>query len=121
MAYKTFGEALKGHRLRLGLSLRRFCQENGLDPGNVSKVERGILPPPKGEALDHYARGLQLAEGAEQWQEFHDLAAAARGEFPEDLRDEDILRQLPALFRTMRGDPPSDEQLAHLIKLLRRR
>ena len=121
MAYKTFAEAFKAYRLNLHMSLRRFCQRNGLEPGNISKLERGLLPPPKGERLRAYARALGLTQGTDPWYEFCDLAAATKGEFPEDLRDEELLSQLPALFRTLRGDPPSDEELAHVVKLLRKR
>lgn len=121
MPYKTFGEAFKGHRLNLQISLRQFCQANGFEPGNISKLERNLLPPPKGERLHVYAKALGLSEGSDDWYEFCDLAAAVRGEFPEDLRDAELVPQLPALFRTMRGDPPNDEQLAHIINLLRKR
>ena len=121
MTYKTFGEAFKAHRLNLQMSLRHFCQKNELDPANISKLERNLLPPPKDEKLRGYARALGLVDGTAPWTEFFDLAAAAKGEFPKDLRDEELVTQLPALFRTMRGDAPSDEQLEHIITLLRRR
>ena len=121
MAHKTFGEAFKAHRLNLQMSLRQFCQTNGLDPANISKLERNVLPPPKDGKLRAYAQALKLVEGTNEWVEFFDLAAAAKGEFPNDLRDEELLTQLPALFRTMCGDAPSDEQLEHIIKSLRRR
>ena len=121
MAYKTFGEAFKAHRLDLQMSLRRFCEFNGLEPGNISKLERGLLPPPKGERLHAYAKALKLVERTDAWYEFFDLAAAAKGEFPEDLRDDELLAQLPVLFRTMRGSAPSDEQIEHIINLLRKR
>jgi len=121
MAYSTFGEAFKGHRLSLKMSLRRFCQANGLDPANISRLERNLLPPPKGERLHAYARALQLAEGTDEWYEFCDLAAAAKGEFPDDLRDDELIRQLPALFRTMRGNAPSGERLDQIVELLRKK
>lgn len=121
MAHERFGQAFKAHRLRLQLSLRKFCEVNGLEPGNISKLERGILPPPKGERLYAYAKALRIAEGSDEWYEFCDLASAVRGELPEDLRDDELVAQLPALFRTMRGDPPPDDQLAHIVALLRKR
>lgn len=121
MAYSTFGEAFKAHRLNLQMSLRQFCQANGLDAANISKLERGLLPPPKNEKLRAYAEALKLVEGTDAWYEFFDLAAAAKGEFPRDLTDKELLAQLPALFRTMRGNAPSDEQLEHVVKLLRKR
>ena len=36
-----------GHRKALGLTLREFCRRNGFDPGNVSRLERGLVPPPQ--------------------------------------------------------------------------
>jgi transcriptional regulator with XRE-family HTH domain len=121
MAFKAFGEAFKAHRLAQKLSLRQFCKANEIDAANVSKLERGLLLPPKHEKLHAYAKALKLAEGSDAWLELFDLAAAAKGEFPADLRDEELLTQLPALFRTIRGDPPSDEQLNHILALLRKR
>ena len=46
-----FGAFFKQKRLELGLSLRRFCLEHGLDPGNISKLERGRLAPPQHDPL----------------------------------------------------------------------
>ena len=117
----TFATAAKNHRLALGLSIRRFGLSYLYSAGNISKLERGLLPAPRGSRLHAYARALGLSEGSDEWREFFDLAAAARGEFPVDLRDEELLCQLPALFRTIRGDPPSDEHCASLIALLRQR
>ncbi len=121
MPYKTFGQAFKAHRLSLQMSLRQFCRANGFDAANISKLERGLFPPPRDERLRAYAQALKLAEGRDNWYEFFDLAAAAKGEFPEYLRENELLTELPALFRTMRGDAPSDEQLDHIVELLRKR
>jgi len=120
MPYKTFAEAAKGHRLAAGLSLRKFCLLFEFEPGNLSKIERGLMPPPKRAGLEIYASALGLVDDDVR-QEFFDLAAAAKGEFPEDLRDEELVRQLPALFRAIRGDPPNDQEVERLIRLLRKR
>lgn len=121
MSDKNFAEVAKGYRLGMGLSLRKFCLLFQFHPGTISKLERGVLPPPRGPRLETYATALGIADDEIVWRRFRDLAAAARGEFPDDLRDEELLRQLPALFRTMRGDPPSDDQLARVIGKLRKR
>lgn len=109
-------------RKRLKLSLREFCERNEFDPGNVSKLERGKLPPPQGkDVLDRYARALGLEESSDDWYRFHDLAAATRGEIPEELmEDEDVVRHLPVFFRSLRGQRVSEEQLQKLLDLLRR-
>lgn len=43
---KRFGDVLKAARRGKGLTLRSFCLKNDIDPGNQSKYERGIIPPP---------------------------------------------------------------------------
>ena len=39
----TFGSFFRARRMALGKSLRGFCIEKGLDPGNISRLERGLL------------------------------------------------------------------------------
>lgn len=120
---QTFGQFFSERRRRdLKMTLRRFCAEHGFDPGNISKLERGKLPPPASrDKLEAYARALGLEEGSDLWFEFFDLAAAARHEFPEDLMtDEEVVRRLPVLFRRLRGDPVPDEDLDDLMDLIRR-
>ena len=53
-----FGKLFKERRMALGKTLRQFCREHGLDHGNISKLERGLLKPPTGEKLAEYASHL---------------------------------------------------------------
>ena len=118
---KTFGRMLKELRMKAGKTLREFCLEHGLDPGNHSKLERGLLPPPQARGkLEEYAAHLGLKKGTDPWFDFFDLAAAEIGRIPEDLKDEKVLRRLPVLFRTLRGKKVSEKQLDELIDRLRR-
>jgi hypothetical protein len=115
-AGRTFGAMVKTKRIATGKTLRQFCQEHGLDPGNMSKLERGLLPAPSArEKLEEYAKYLGLKKGSDEWFEFFDLAAAEAGRIPEDLTDEAVLRRLPVLFRTLRDEKVSEEQLDRLI------
>lgn len=118
---KTFGEFFKAQRMATGKTLREFCLERGYDPGNLSKLERGLLPPPQSrEKLEEYARALGLREGTDVWYDFFDLAAAETGRIPEDLQDEKLVKKLPVIFRTLRGRKLTDEQLDQLVERLRR-
>ena len=101
--------------------MRAFCRKNGLDPGNMSKLERGVLAPPEGhERLEAYASMLGLAQGSDEWFEFFDLAAAARGRIPDGLlENERVVRALPIMYRTLRKDKPDREEVEHLMKLIR--
>ena len=117
-----FGEYFREQRGRLRLPLRQFCIEHGFDPGNVSRLERGRLAPPASEAtLRAYARALRLKKGTREWETFFDLAAVARREIPEDLMaDEDIVRRLPLVFRTLRGQKVDDRHLDALVDKIRK-
>lgn len=115
-----FGELFRRKRLALGLSLRQFCLQHSLDPGNISKLERGRLAPPQHDKLEEYARRLGIPEGSDDWYRFFDLAAAEAGRIPRDIMsDEEAVEKLPLLFRTLRGEKIPDEQLDELVSKLK--
>jgi len=119
-ATKAFGEYFHGLRIATGKSLRKFCQELGLDASNTSKMERGLLVPPH-ETLERYAKCLRLKKGSNEWFTLFDLAAAARGEIPSDiLSDEELVAKLPLIFCTVRGKKVPREKLDELIEIIRR-
>ena len=106
----------------LGLSLRQFSENIGVDPGNWSKVERGALPPPdSSDQLQICATALGLVPGSREVAEFVDLAAAERGRIPWDLlANPALMRTLPKFFQSLRYEKPlfeedaKDRFLAHL-------
>ncbi len=116
-----FGEYFRQLREMTGLSLRSFCEKHGFDPGNISRLERGVFLPPEADGkLREYARAFGLREGSAEWIDFFDKAAASRGQIPRDLhREEDLVRRLPLLFRTLRGKKVSSEALDQIIDLVR--
>lgn len=118
----AFSSFLKEKRRATNLNLREFCLAHGLDPGNYSKIETGrFAPPQKTELLEKYALALGIKKGTDDWLEFFDLAAAARGELPKDLlSDEQLVEKLPVLFRTLRGKPLDPEKLDEFIATIRR-
>ena len=117
-----FGEFFHEKRIATGFTLRQFCLRHALDPGNISKLERGLLRPPKSpEKLRSYGRLLQLTPGTPEWQKFFDLAAAERGKIPEELmEDEHIVRTLPLLFRTLRRARLDKQFLNDLVEVVRK-
>jgi len=117
----TFGEFFRSKRVSAGLTLRRFCELYHFDPANVSRWERNLLPPPKAdESLRNIAHALNLEEGMEDWQLFFDLAAATQGVLPSDLRGrEDMVRRMPLIFRTLRGEALTDEKLRELYNTIK--
>ena len=121
MSSNLFGEFFKKKRIEIGKTLRQFCMENKLDPGNISKLERGLLPPPTSkEKLEYYAKCLGIKKGSDDWYEFFDLACASAGRIPEEIMsDENLLSKLPIVFRTLRGQKLTRKQLNELAKRLK--
>jgi transcriptional regulator with XRE-family HTH domain len=118
----NFGGFFKAMRAKRGLSLREFCLDNRFDPGNISRLERGLMQPPESrEKLEQYAAALKIAKGTDDWYNFFDLAAAARGKIPDDmLSNETVVEQLPALFRTLRGQRVDPKLLDELVEKIRK-
>ncbi len=118
---QTFGEFFHQKRREQGVTLREFCREFKLDVGNISKLERGKLSPPKGRAkLEEYARHLQIKEGSDDWYAFFDLARVEAGRIPEDIgNDEKIARALPLLFRSLRDSEITEETLDKIINVVK--
>lgn len=114
----TFGGYFKQRRIELRKTLRQFCREHNLDPGNISRLERGKLAPPQKESiLRRYAQCLQLDDA--EWQEFKELAEIGAGKIPEYLSDTEVLPHLPLFFRTLKDSELSAEKLRELIEKIR--
>ena len=118
----TFGEFFKQKRIDLRKTLRQFCAENKLDPGNISRLERGLMPPPQGnDKLVEYARYLQIKKGSDDWYNFFDLARIEAGRIPDEiLKDSTVVASLPILFRTLRGQKISEKKLEKLVELIKK-
>lgn len=117
-----FGSKLKEIRIRQGITLRQFCAAHGFDPGNYSRIERGLFAPPHTEKIEEYARALGVEIGSDEYVELLDLATVDRGELPRELlNDAQVVKELPILFRSLRGDPVPPDKLDRLVELIRRR
>lgn len=116
---KKFGEYVKFLREEKRISLRKFCLEMEYDPSNWSKIERGMLPPPKSrQFLTRIGEVLGLNEESEEFYYLLDSAAVAH--VPAELiENEEFLEILPVLFRASRGDNPTNKELENLINLLK--
>lgn len=117
----SFGEYFKELRIRSRMTLRHFCEVNGFDPGNISKIERGILPPPNSEKkLNLYASALGIKPGDDEYLTFFDLAKTSRmvANFSE-LSQTELLNMLPVLFRTIDNKDITPKKLDRIIELIK--
>lgn len=116
---KKFGEYVIELRAHNRITLREFCRLIKIDPSNWSKIERGVLSPPKSkEVLDEIANVLQLKKGSEEYHLLIDLAAVSF--IPKELISEDsLVDKLPVFFRTLRGQSPTRSELEELITIIK--
>lgn len=98
-----FASTIKAMLVLSGTTLRDFCRTHDLDASYISKISRGLLPPPVSERIiEQYADAFNVRKGSPARQRFIDLAAAANGILPPDLRHPAVYKELPALFRRWR-------------------
>ncbi|MEW6380174.1 MAG: helix-turn-helix domain-containing protein [bacterium] len=117
-----FGKFIQELRMKQGMGLCKFCKKTGHDPSNWSKLERGILPPPKDERkLQLWASQLGLKPGTGDWYTFFDLASVESNHpLFGIVRDEDMVKELPQLFRIIRGQKSTEDEMRNLAELARR-
>jgi transcriptional regulator with XRE-family HTH domain len=118
--YTNFGDFFSAKRKALKLTLREFCRLNNFDAGNISKLERGILPPPQTEEKKlQYANALGIKKGTDEWLEFCDLATISGGKIPDDiLSDKELLASVPVFFRSIRKEGVDNNKIRDLLKTI---
>lgn len=92
---QQFGEYIREARLSLqsqteGFSLRGMARRIGIEPAYLSKVERGLVPPPGEETI------IRLAD---ELGEDRDVLLALAGKVSRELQE--IIRHRPNLFATL--------------------
>ena len=116
---KRFGDFIRDLRLKKRMTLREFCKRAEIDPGNWSKIERGISLPPKGkEVLSQIADVLSVPIESEEYKSMLDYAAI--GHIPLEITEQTIISKLPMFFRTARGAQPTSEEMENLIDIIRK-
>ena len=116
-----FHELFKKKRMEVG-TVREFAKKTGLDLAYVSRLENGVILPPKdSRKLAKLALALGIKKKTDEWQEFMDLAAVAKNELPEDLQDNERVKSiLPAFYRTLRNRELDEEDIKELLDLVKK-
>jgi len=120
--YKTFGEMVRKRRLDMGMALRTFCQLNGYDPSNHSKIERSVnVPPTKVSSLFRLGEALEIS-GDKEWKIFFMLAAIDAGRIPKHIMDDrELLGRLPMIFCSLDGKRPTKEFIEKVVDMVKLR
>ena len=100
---QDFGPWFRSRRKAMGLSLREFCRRNGYDAANISRLERGLVPPPQShQILESYAKALKVERDTAEWAGFFSKAAIGAGRIPEEfLEGRPKAETLPRLYRQL--------------------
>ncbi len=118
---KNFGTLFKKLRAKTNLSLRKYCEKYELDAGQISRMERGLLPAAKDKVkLEFYAKTLGLKEGSKDWKSFFDLAAVSNKSIVDEIKSPAFLEKLPVFLRTIDNKNLDEEKLDKLIELIRK-
>ena len=98
----TFGAVISAQRAALQLSLRSLAKRAGLDPAQLSKLERGHLAPPQQiESLQRLAKALELPDA--EFTRICDIADLENARIPRDLLDSAaVAKLLPLLMQALR-------------------
>lgn len=116
----TFGELVTARRAELRLSLRDCAIRSGIDPGNLSKIERGKLAPPQDAGL--LARLIEALElkDSDAGQRLTDVAAVQNGRIPSDIvQNAGLVGALPILLRTINNRQLDEVKVARLLEMIR--
>ena len=112
-----FGNFLKEKLKVKRMSLRELSRRTGIDVSNLSKMERGVIyPPKKKETLEKIAIALELE--AKEKQHFFDLANQDNGMFPEDLDSIKENEAIPMLLRAIDNRKLRKEEIEKLVKMI---
>lgn len=110
-----YGAFLRELRIDREISLRDFAKSSGMDVGNLSKIERGILDPPQSKIQNKFIKLLNLNE--KDSIKLKDLASHQKGNYPPEVEDDlKEYEYIPILLRTIANKRLTDEQIRELTK-----
>ena len=115
-----FGQLIQARRAEIRLTLRDCALRVQLDPGNLSKIERGRVAPPQDAAvLERLMEGLELA-GSDRARALMDMAMTESGRIPHDiLSNEEVMAAMPIFLRTVNNKQLEGAQIEKLVELIR--
>lgn len=121
---ETFGEYLRGCRLKAGYGLRVFAEAIEMQPSNLSNVEHGRSPPPQDlGTLTRIVEALGFPEESKERERLFDLAVAAKKQkLPADVAAFAARTPgIPVILRTLQNRRLSRREIEDLTRYINRR
>ena len=117
----VFGNFIRALRLKIGMTARDVAEQADWLPSNFSKLEHGVLLPPKDHVkLKRLAEALCIVEGSDDSHSFFDLAAKTADTVPADLADIISRNQaLPLLLRMVGNKRLTAKEIERLVEIVR--
>ena len=114
-----FGHFLKELRIRNKITMREFAKKVGQDIGYISRIERGLLKPPRKEkTLRQYASTLHVDWDSLDMKEMRLLASVSAGKIPDKILDnEELASKLPLFFGFLEK-PQNTNKILHFLETL---
>lgn len=113
-----FGDFIRDKRRGRGITLRTFSRLCRMDAANFSRLERGVIKPPKD--ITYIAMALRISPESDEYAKLALYADVGRGEVPKDIMDEvEFVKLLPTIWCSMR-EAKACHNLEGLPELLRK-
>jgi len=108
----TFGEFVKGKRIKLSLSFARILRAEWLRSRQSVKLERGHSQSPDDETfMGKLAAALHDEEGFSDWFDFHNYASVAESRFPKTCLTMPKSLISASAFRTLQANRWAAEKM----------
>ena len=121
----TFGEGLRALRESKGFGLVQLAKAIPIDPALLSKIERGLRPPPNLNLITRIMRPLGLHQDSEEFKALYRLTG--RGEIMTNDQLMEFLKnvpietpELPEPFASELADAPKVVECSSLAELVGR-
>ena len=113
MGTKVFGDEFIELRISTGFSLRKFCKKMNLDPGNWSRVERGVSKPPLEEEFYDKVKNIFNITSSKK-EELISMAKTIRI-LPKELQETELMKHMPVMLRKVDGQPLKNNEIQGLV------
>jgi len=116
---EILGEMLKKDRLAQKKTLRVFCEETGMEPSTLSRIERGRAAKIESEDLEKIGTGLGLDKNSKVWKNLKIMVNEINETPLRELTEEELDGMMPLIPVKSDGEVMTEEELKSLRETLK--